>query len=330
MPLRVGILGAGYMAGVHGARLVRQRGVKLAAICALEGAEELSGRLTGGRAAVYLDFDRMLSEVPLDALYVCLPPFAHSGQAERAAARGLHLFLEKPIAIEPRRAASIVRAIEKAGVVSQVGYLSRFGTAVRRLKKMIDDGSAGRPTLFQGRYFCNSLHKPWWRDVSKSGGQVLEQIIHLYDLALYLFGEVVSVSGFTANLCHRDVEGYTVEDTSVSAMRFKNGALGSIVGSNCAVPGEWTGDYRVVCKNVTVLFSGPNEAEFIHTAGGKVRRLTHSKEMDLFLEETKNFLAAVRGRAEPVAPAREGLKGVKLTSAVLASAAGGGKPIRIR
>ena len=330
MALQVGILGAGGMGYQHGQRLVKERGVSLAAICALEGAEALSQRLTGGRAAVYTDFDQMLKEQAPDALYVCIPPGAHVGQEEKAARKGIHLFLEKPIAVEPGRAASIVRAIEKAGVVSQVGYMSRYGAAVRKLKKMIEDGSAGRPTLFQGRYFCNALHGPWWRDKAQAGGQVLEQVIHTYDVALHLFGDVASVCGLAANLCHGDVEGYTVEDTSVAAMRFKNGALGSIVGSNCAVPGEWTGSYRVVCEKVTVLFRSPNEAEFIHTGGRKVRRETVAKESDNLLAETRDFLRAVRAKGQTLAPAREGLRGVKLTSAVLASAAQGGKPVRIR
>jgi predicted dehydrogenase len=330
MALKAGILGAGYMGGLHGRNLAGLRGVTIEAICSLEGAQALSDRLTGGKAAVFTDFDAMLKAADLDVLYVCLPPGAHSGQVEKAARRGIHVFMEKPIAIEPRRAASIVRAIEKAGVVSQVGYMSRFGTAVKKLKKMIDDGAAGRPTLFQARYFCNALHSPWWRHIEQSGGQVLEQVIHTYDAALHLFGDVKSVCGMAENLCHTNVDGYNVEDTSAALLRFANGALGSIVGSNCAVPMEWTSEWRVVCENVTVLFKSPNEAEFIHTKGSKAKRVEEAKGADIYLEETKNFLAAVRGTQKTMSPAREGLRGVKLTSAVLRSAAQGGKPVPVR
>ncbi len=327
--MKVGFLGAGHMAGTHGQRLVGLPDVDIAAVCALEGAEELTRKLGVAKAATYLEFDRMLEEQALDALYICIPPFAHTGQAERAAEAGIHLFMEKPIAIEPARAASIVEAVEAAGVVAQVGYMSRFGTAVRKLNGMIEDGSAGRPTLYQGRYFCNALHSHWWRDVEKSGGQVLEQAIHQYDLALHLMGEPERVCGFAANLCHRDVGDYTVEDTSVAAIRFRSGALGTIAGSNCAIPGEWTGDCRVVCQNVTVTFAGPNEAEFVYTAEDPPRREQFSEECDLFLEETLNFLASVRGEAEPLAPARDGLLGVQLACGVLESAAGGGRPVEI-
>jgi len=330
--LRIGFLGAGAMTHVHGTNLNKLRGVEIKALCAtsVASAASRSEDLTGGKAAAYDDFDRMLREVPLDILYVSIPPGAHCGQVEKAARKGIHLFLEKPIAIEPRRAASMVRAIEKAGIVAQVGYMSRCGHAVRKLKAKIEDGSAGRPTLFQGRYFCNSPHKDWWRDVTLSGGQVLEQAIHTYDLAIHFLGEPQVATGFAANLCHRDMKDYTVEDTSVSAVRFKSGALATVTASNCAIPGSWTGDCRVVCENLTVLFDSPNEAEFIDTRGGKARRRRIARDVNVLAEESRRFVAAVRGKGQPIATAREGLMGVKLTSAVLASAAQGGKPVRIR
>jgi hypothetical protein len=81
---------------------------------------------------------------------------------------------------------------------------------------------------------------------------------------------------------------------------------------------------------VTVLFKSPNEAEFIVTKGGKAKHTHVAREVDVYLDETKNFLAAVRGKGETMSPAREGLRGVKLTSAVLRSAAQGGKPAPIR
>jgi len=331
--LRIGFLGAGNMSRIHSRNLETLRGVEVVSYCdqcSKKAAVAMSEEITGGRAAAYADFDAMLKEQALDALYVCIPPGAHDGQVEQAAKLGIHLFQEKPTAINAKRAASQTRAIEKAGVIGAVGYMNRQGHAVRKLKAMIDDGSAGRPTLFTGRYFCNSEHNPWWRDVEMGGGQVLEQAIHTYDIAIHLFGMPTMATGFAANLCHTRVKDYTVEDTSVSAIRFENGALASIVGSNCAIPWEWTSDFRVVCENVTVLFNSPNDAVFVYTDGGKARRRRISKDVDVLLAETKNFIAALRGKAEVAATSRDGLMGVKLTSAVLKSAATDGRPVRIK
>jgi len=339
--LRVGILGAGYMGRLHGRNLVRQRGVVVGAVCSrpIETAQVLSRELTGGRAACYDDFDRLLGERRLDALYVCLPPFAHEGQVQAAARRGIHLFLEKPIAMTVAQGASMVRAIEKAGIVSQVGYHMRWAAPIRRLKALIDGGGAGRPTLLQARYFCNALHGPWWRDAAQSGGQVFEQLIHLYDLALHFLGKPVAASGFAANLCHKDVPGYTVEDTSASLVRFAGGAVACIVGSNCAVPMEWRSDLRVVCQKVTAevpdldhgtfTFSGGRSSEHFWKTGRKPRVDQVARPVDCYLEETRAFLAAVRRGGPSSVPAREGLEGLRLVSAVLESARDGGRPVRL-
>lgn len=330
--LRIGFLGAGYMSSVHGRNIMGLRGAEVAAVCDVnrQAAENLVTSLSALRATVYDDFGDMLNAADLDALYVCIPPGAHGGQVEAAAGAGLHLFLEKPIAIDARRGASMVRAVEKSGVVAAVGYMSRFGHAVEKLKGMIDDGSAGRPTLFAGRFWCNALHGPWWRDKKMCGGQVLEQAIHTYDMALHLLGEPEVVTGFAANLCHTDVENYTVEDTSTSVIRFKSGAMASIQGSNCAVPMEWRNDWQIVCENVCANFKSPNEAEFIYTSGPKVRRRTVAREKDVMLAEDKNFLAAIAGRSAPRATIQDGLLGVKLTSAVLKSAANDGRAVRFK
>ena len=331
--LKIGFLGAGSMSRIHSRNIETLRGVEVVSYCdqcSKKAAAAMSAEITDGRAAAYDDFDAMLKEQALDALYVCIPPGAHSGQVEQAAKRGIHLFQEKPTAIDVKRAASQTRAIEKAGVIGAVGYMNRQAHAVRKLKAMIADGSAGRPTLFTGRFFANSLHGSWWANVDMSGGQVLEQAIHTYDIAIHLFGMPTMATGFTGNLCHTKVKGYTVEDTSVSAIQFENGAMASIVGSNCAIPWEWTSDFRVVCEKVTVLFNSPNDAVFVYTEGGKARRRRIRKDVDILMAESKNFIAALRGKAEVTATSRDGLTGVKLTRAVLKSAANGGRAVRIK
>ena len=130
--LSIGILGTGFMGNMHAQRLMKQDDVVVTAVCGetIAMAEELKSNLKVGDAIAFGNFDEMLATSQLDALYICLPPYAHSGQEEKAAERGIHLFLEKPIAYNITQAESIVAAIEKAGVVSQVGYHMRFRKAV--------------------------------------------------------------------------------------------------------------------------------------------------------------------------------------------------------
>jgi len=214
--VRVGILGTGGMGKNHVNSLKQIDGVEVSVVCDLNRkiAETFCQEQELPNCKIYSDFDEMLENEMLDALYICIPPFAHNGEVVKAAGKGIHLFLEKPIALNSAVAGEMVDAIEKAGVVSQVGYQMRFRKSVQKLAAMIADGSAGRPTLFQGRFWCrmDGGGPAWWPNKEKSGGQILEQIVHIYDLALYLFGEPRSATGLLENLIHDNDPAYTIED----------------------------------------------------------------------------------------------------------------------
>jgi len=335
--ISIGILGAGFMGQTHGTRLISQEGVAVAAICDAnrEAAINLQQKL-GGTAEIFVDFDHLLEKTRLDALYVCIPPFAHSGQVEIAAAKGLHLFIEKPIAISRERAESMAQAIQKAGVVSQVGYHNRFRKGVEETRKLLISGATGNPTLFQGRYWCNMLGGAWWRSKAGSNGQVFEQVIHIYDTAMHLLGEPASVCAFMGNLGHQNIPDYTIEDTSVSIIRFKNGSMASIVGSNNAMPAHFIGDYRVVFEKAVLDYRAtgqewvtPDTSTILQYDGEGTRRQDFIEDQDVYLAETLEFLAAVRGQGMTRAPVSVGLAGVRLVSAVLESAQKGGEPVTV-
>lgn len=337
--IRVGFLGGRFNL-THAQCLKKLGGVQIVATCTrhMESAREIAAECSPDTRP-FDDFDRMLAEAPMDALYVALPPFAHDGEIERAAEKGIHLFLEKPIALTLDRARSQVAAIEKAAIVSQVGYQMRFAEPVRRLKAMLDDGTAGRPTLFDGAYLCNALHSGWWRDVTRSGGQVVEQIIHQYDLAMHLLGRPTSVSAQAANLCHQDVDGYTIEDTSAAVIGFENGAMAAMVGSNCAVPMQWRSEFRLICRNLTAHVRELGDATFTFSNGQpsehfwKTRTQPESEAInvntDPYLDENEHFIACLRRQEPTLTPARQGLESLRLVLAVADSARAGGARIAL-
>jgi predicted dehydrogenase len=329
--LQIGILGAGYIGGVHAKALSSIEGVRIAAICSTpkETADSLADALSHYAPTIYDDFDAMLLNESLDALYVCLPPFAHAGQVEKAAAQGIHLFIEKPLGLTSVQARAMAKAVNTAGVIGQVGYHMRFGTAVEQLKAKIQSGEAGIPTLFDAIYACNSLHGSWWRQKEKSGGQVLEQAIHLYDMALYLLGTPRSVSGHIENLCHTDVPNYTIEDTSASLIRFESGAIATIAASNCAVPMEWSSRFTVVCGTMTAVFTDENHAVFIHTNGDETKQETICGSVNPYLQESKAFIEAIRTGLPSLASLDDGALGVQVVESVFLSSASNGSPIAI-
>lgn len=328
--IRSAILGMGNMGCNHLNILRRMDDVEIVALCArrAETAEQYNQK-NGTDYPVYEDFDRMLQEQEMDVLYVCLPPYAHCGQIEKAAAKGIHIFNEKPIALNLERGQSMVDAIAKGGVLSQVGYHMRFGKAVRRVRELMESGAAGRPTLFTASYECNSLHTPWWRDRSKSGGQIFEQIIHLYDMAYHMVGDVDVVSGFIANISHQDVPGYTVEDTSAVALRFSSGALGSITASNNAIPDRWVGLFKIVFENMVVEFSDHNNCRIVFTKEGNREEIVSSAKDSVLEDEDRYFIDVVQGKRPQFASMQEGLVGLKIVSGACESSDHDGMPVRI-
>lgn len=327
--IRVAVLGIGNMGRGHLNELRRMEDVEIVALCSVPAAPALEYNAQNGvHYPVYEDFDKMLDEVPLDALYVCLPPFCHNGQIEKAAARGIHVFTEKPLALNLERGESIARAVAESGVYSQVGYHMRFGKAVRRVRELVESGVAGRATLFSANYECNDLHTPWWRDRNKSGGQILEQIIHLYDMAYYMMGDVDVVTGFIANICHQEVPGYTVEDTSSVSLRFKNGTLGCITASNNAIPGRWVGIFKIVFENMVVEFSDHNHCRIVYTREGNREEVFEGEETARY-DEDRYFIDVIQGKKPPFATIADGLVGLKIVSGACESSENNGVPVRI-
>jgi predicted dehydrogenase len=262
----------------------------------------------------------MFEDANLDLILICLPPFAHTDEVELAARYGVHIFIEKPIALSSEHAWRMVEAAEKANVKTQVGFMFRFGTAIERCKELLASGEIGQPGLMSARYFCNSLHADWWRDRSKSGGQLVEQVIHMVDLMRYLLGDAISVYSRQENLFHREVADYTVEDVSATVFGFQGGAIGVIYATNGAIPGKWINDYRLVSQTLTAEFSNANNAIFHFTAETPVRTETISSEKNIHLAELQDLLTAIRTDGHTRTPMREGAKSLDMALAATRSA----------
>jgi len=323
MSLRIGFIGAGNMSRQHAKRLAAIEGADVVAVChprPVNAAKFLEAQ--PGEVALYSDRDAMFAEADLDALYVCIPPFAQDDTVEKAAEQGYHLFLEKPIALEIDLAQRMVDAAEANGVISQVGFQFRYKKGVQTLRAALDSGEAGRPTLFSGRYWTNMDGNPWWRDRSKSGGQVVEQLIHIYDLAAHFLGEadLTRTTGYVANLCHRGRPDYTIEDTSVGVHYAKNGAVSVVTGSNNAVPMHYIGDFRVVCERAVLDYHSTGQSwvtpdRSIYHQGEE--RMEWDETGDATLALNQNFIHSIQSRQPADIPIRDGLRALQWARAVI-------------
>lgn len=328
--IKAGFIGCGGIANAHARSALTTGRMELAAFCDIERAraEQFSADYAGGSGKVFVDFAEMFDAVKLDMVYICLPPFAHTNEVELAADHGVHILIEKPIAINMETANRMVAAVERTGVKNQVGFLNRFGDAAGKLRGMIKSGKAGPAGIFIGWFMCNSLHSPWWRDKSKSGGQIVEQIVHTFDLTRYFLGEPVSVSCYHNNVFHSDVEGFTSEDVSATSILFDSGAVATVAGTDGAIPGQWINAYKVITRGITAEFVDANNATLTFTAQPWEKKTTIASSKDLFLAETIDLLDAIEQDRPAMVPMVEGVRTLEL---VLAASKSGevGAPVKI-
>lgn len=220
-------------AGTMGQRLLEQfdrhDDVRIAAICDLneESAREAAEQHD---AAVYTDHGRLYRNESLDAVVLAIPSFAHTNQAIDAARRGLDLFIEKPVARTTEKATKVSTVIEKHGVISQSGYLSRYSSLVDRAEELISDRTI---SLIEGRYWGGVPAHKWGRQKEKSGGGNVQLTTHIFDLIRYFGGDVRTVAAFGGSRV--DVESIDFEDVNSTTMKHENDIV-SHVSTNCVTP----------------------------------------------------------------------------------------------
>ena len=321
--LKTGLIGCGNFAHKHIANLVSMpEKFEMVAFCDIfkGNADEFNARYANGNAKVYTNFNALFDKTQLDLVLICLPPFGHSNEVELAAKHGVHILIEKPIALNSEHAWRMVEAVDKTGVKSQVGFMFRFGLAIEALKAKISDGTAGQVGLMSTRYFCNALHAPWWRMRDKSGGQITEQVIHMVDLMRFLMGNPKTVFSVQNNLFHKDVENYTIEDTSGTVMEFQDGGIGVIYASNNAIPGKWINDYHIVTEKMTAKFNDSNNAEFTYTTEPDLRKEVISSDENLYVREVLDLYNGILNNVPTRTPIREGALSLNLALAISKSA----------
>ncbi len=223
--VRIGFFGAGGIAQHHLNHLKEIPEASVVALCDIN-AERVKAIADPLGAATYTDSAKMLAESKLDALYICVPPHAHGDIEIRAAQKGLHLFIEKPVNLYLDQAKKAADAIRKAGVFSQVGYSLRYINSAVRLKEFLKDKVVGTAHVFRWNGIPGV---PWWRKYDQGGGQFVEMTTHQLDLLRWVMGDVAAVSAsYSFNRIFKDQADVTVPDSQAILLHFKSGASATI------------------------------------------------------------------------------------------------------
>ncbi len=236
---KAAVIGLGDISGIHIAGIAKKSEIILAAVCDVD-----EGRKDQAPAGVpfYTDYKEMIERERPEVVHICLPHYLHVPVSEYCAEKGLHVFCEKPMALNAEEGKRFVE-FEAAHPDTHIGIClqNRFNESVEMLKTIIDSGEYG---VVQGAkgivpwartkeyYEC----KPWrgrWK--TAGGGCMINQSVHTLDLLYFLCGPVSEVKASVTQLLDYDIE---VEDTVTARLTFENGARGLFLATNANYKNE--------------------------------------------------------------------------------------------
>src|SRR5436190_4783552 len=311
--IKIGFLGAGYIAGVHASILARDERVEVAAIHDLKKpqAEHLA-RANGAPVA------HSVAEVlaMCDAVYVTTPNTKHTELAIVATEEGKHVFCEKPMATSLADARHVLKAAEKSERIFQVGHNRRFAPVYAELRRMLSESH--QPHSAHVKMNRGELLKPEWvGNPEVTGGFLYETTIHMFDMMRFLFGEVATVQALGSRHEYREIDDFS------ALFSFQNGLHATLASSADA---SWLFPFErveVFCHHATIATREMESLIYSEGLDGRhVERSMHQlakEEKWGYAQEDCAFIdSIIEGRSAAVT-AIDGLRSVELVNAVYES-----------
>ncbi|MEH1100906.1 Gfo/Idh/MocA family protein [Micromonospora sp. CPCC 205561] len=315
---RVGLVGAGGVAQRHARVLGGFTDVELIGVT--DVAPEAAARLAGEHGArAYGDVDELLAAGP-DAVYVCVPPFAHGPAEEAVVAAGVPMFVEKPVAVDLVTAERIADLVARRGLLTGVGHHWRYLPVVEQARELLGD----RPVrMVSGAWWDKVPPVAWWSRRDRSGGPVVEQAAHVLDLVRFLVGEATEVTAY-GNGTPPPVDGADIDSVTTATLRFAGGAVGTLSAA-CVLGWKHRAGLEILADGLALSLS--EDGLVVRDADGE-RRFAADPD-DARVAVDRAFVDAVRGVGDDVrVPYAEALGTQRLALAV-ADSARTGRTVRL-
>lgn len=310
--IKIGIIGAGYIAGVHAGVLSSDERVQLTAIHDLvpKVAERLAATHNATAVATPLEvLERS------DAVYITTPNTQHVSLALAAIETGKHVFCEKPLATNLADAERVFKKASESSGVFQVGHNRRFAPVYATLKQMLAENPPHSAHVKMNR---GELLKPVWTgDPKVTGGFLYETPIHMFDMMRFLFGEVESLHAAGSTHEYQEVDDFSV------LLKFANGMHATLA---TAADASWLFPFErveVFCHHSTMLTREMESLCYSNSLeGGFTEKAMHQlprEEKWGYAQEDRAFIDAIVNQSEPLVTAFDGLMSVALVNAVYQS-----------
>lgn len=321
--IRIGIMGAGYIAGVHAGVLSSDERCQLAAV--YDVVPQCAERLAGAHNATAVATTLELLE-RTDAVFITSPNTQHVSLAMASIETGKHVFCEKPLATNVADAERVVKKAGEAGTVFQVGHNRRFAPVYETLKRMLSETHP--PHSAHVKMNRGELLKPEWTgNPAVTGGFLYETPIHMFDLMRFLFGEIESLHAAGSAHEYREIDDFSV------LLKFATGMHATMA---TAADASWLFPFErveVFSHHGTIVTREMESLTYSTSLDGNFAEQTMQQlpreEKWGYVQEDRAFVDAIVNGSEPLVTAFDGLMSVKLVDAVYESVRSG-NPVTIR
>lgn len=327
--VRVGMIGVGGIAGKHVSSLCERNDADIVAMMdpSVEQLDQMKKNFPGIQSVkTFSDYEEMIDTMDLDAAIICSPHTFHFDQIMDCLDAGLDVLTEKPMVCTIDHAQAVMEKEQETGCKVAVAYQRHCLGAFQYIRNAIKSGDAGEVQYVSALQAQAWLHltKGTWRQKEElsCGGQLNDSGSHLIDIILWMTG--VAVDEVSAEV---DNFGTEVDINSAVNMKFRNGALGtlSVIG-NYPASGMYE-DITIICEDWS-FFLRQGEDLLVKTGlEGEQHRISDFQYGAA--STTDNFIDAIRGDAEVLAPSVCGLRTIELTEAAWKSAEEG-QPVKVR
>jgi UDP-N-acetyl-2-amino-2-deoxyglucuronate dehydrogenase len=332
--VRFALVGCGRIASNH-MEAIRSHAerAELVSVCDTDPARlKAAVERTGARG--YANLADLLANTDADCVVLTTPSGLHAQQAMQVAAAGRDVMTEKPMATRWQDGLDMVRACDEAGVRLFVVKQNRRNRTLQLLKRAVEERRFGRIYMVGVNVFWTRPQSYYdsaaWRGTWEfDGGAFMNQASHYVDLLDWIVGPVESVMAYTGTLA-RDIE---VEDTGVAALKWRNGAMGSINVTMLTYPKNMEGSITILGEKGSVRIGGVAVNEIQHWDFEDAHPMDAERD-DASYQTTSvygfghplyydNVIRTLRGEAQPETDGREGLKSLELLIAMYLSARDG-------
>lgn len=343
--MKYALIGCGRVSPNH-IRAAADNGFTIAAVCDLDPSHiddmfARAGMPTEESAAIsrYSDYRRMLEEERPELVSIALPSSLHAEAALCAIEKGIHVIIEKPIAMNLDDADAIIEAAERNGVTVSACHQNRFNKAVQEMRTALEKGrfgklSHGAVTIRWSRDEAYYAQADWRGKWASDGGTLMNQCIHGIDLLRWMGGgEIRTVYGVTKRRFHDYIEA---EDIGTAVIEFANGAVATIEGTVNVADVDMEEHLSLFGENGFVKLGGT----CANTIENWYFRDDPSETKDGFHEKTRNVYGnghsslfrdvadAIAEHRKPYVDAKAGRDALETVLAIYRSAADG-KPVTL-